>query len=103
MRGSQPYPSGLQFERLVPDGDGWAFELHTKDKGAACPLCNHHSRRVHSSYSRKIADLPRHGTPVVLRVRVRKFFCDELSCERQTFCERLPEVAAHGRKSSQPN
>jgi len=31
--------------------------------------------------------------PVRLRVRVRKFFCDEPSCERKIFAERLKEVA----------
>ena len=31
--------------------------------------------------------------PVRLRVRVRKFFCDEPSCERKIFAERLDEVA----------
>lgn len=36
---------------------------------------------------------------VTLRLRVRKFFCDEASCERRIFCERLPEVAAHARKT----
>jgi transposase len=30
---------------------------------------------------------------------VRRFFCDEPSCERGIFCERLPEVAAHARKT----
>ena len=67
---------------------------------AKCPLCGHPSRRVHSEYVRKIADLPWHGTPVVFRVRARRFFCDVGPCERRIFCERLPEVAAHSRKSS---
>ena len=84
----------------MPNGDGLAFELRTKGTGAACPLCDRSSTRVHSSYSRKIADLPRHGTPVVLRLRARKFFCNEPSCERKIFCERLPEVAAHARKTN---
>jgi hypothetical protein len=37
--------------------------------------------------------------PVVFRVRARRFFCDEASCQRRIFCERLPEVAAHARKT----
>lgn len=36
---------------------------------------------------------------MVLRVRVRRFFCDELFCGKRTFCERLPEIAAHARKT----
>jgi len=34
-----------------------------------------------------------------LSVRARRFFCDEASCERKIFCERLPDVAAHARKT----
>jgi transposase len=68
-------------------------------RSAQCPVCGRPSRRVHSRYSRKIADLPWHGAPVVFRARVRRYFCDEPSCERGIFCERLPEVAAHARKT----
>ena len=34
-----------------------------------------------------------------LVVRARRFFCDEASCERAVFCERLTE-AAHARKTA---
>jgi len=93
MRRPSPYPSGLEFERVVPDGGRLALELRTAAKRAACPLCGRPSTRMHSRYSRKISDLPRHGTPVVLRVRARRFFCDH------AYCERLPEVAARARKT----
>ena len=36
---------------------------------------------------------------MTLEVRARRFFCDEASCERRIFCERLPEVAARARKT----
>ena len=36
----------------------------------------------------------------MLKVRARKFFCDDPGCERFIFCERLPEVVAHARKTS---
>jgi transposase len=51
------------------------------------------SRRVHGHYPRTLADLPLGGVPVRLRVQVRKFFCDEPSCERRIFAERLGGVA----------
>jgi transposase len=36
---------------------------------------------------------------VTLKIRARRFFCDDLSCKRKIFCERLPEVAARARKT----
>jgi transposase len=54
---------------------------------------------VHSRYERTVADLPWHGVAVTLHVGVRRFFCDNLWCERVIFAERLEEVAAYARKT----
>jgi transposase len=66
---------------------------------ARCPLCGSGSSRVHSRYLRTVSDLPWHGVSVKLDVGVRRFFCDEVSCRRRIFCERLEEVAARARKT----
>jgi hypothetical protein len=36
---------------------------------------------------------------VTFKVYARKFFCENKGCERRIFCERLPDVAAHARKT----
>ena len=59
-----------------------------------CPLCQVHTPRIHSRYSRILADLPWGPYTVRLHLRVRKFFCDQPACARQIFTERLPTVAA---------
>ena len=46
------------------------------------------SRRVHSRYWRRLADAPIGGRPVELRLRVRRFFCDNRACPARTFAER---------------
>lgn len=61
---------------------------------AQCPLCQRWSKRAHSRYERTIRDLPWAGRPVVLRLRVRRYCCDNRRCERRIFAERLPEVVA---------
>jgi len=67
---------------------------------ASCPVCGRSSFRVHSHYTRILADLSWHGTPVQLHLEVRRFFCISLSCPRRIFVERLPKVAeAHARKT----
>jgi transposase len=57
------------------------------------------SERVHSHYERTVCDLPWRGISVTLKVRSRRFFCENRECERSIFCERLPEIAAHARKT----
>ena len=59
-----------------------------------CPLCHVQTTRVHSRYTRTVADLSWGAYAVRLQLRVRKFFCDHPACPRQIFTERLPTVAA---------
>ena len=59
-----------------------------------CPLCHVQTPRVHSRYTRTLADVPWGAYAVRLQLQVRKFFCDNPTCPRQIFTERLPMVAA---------
>jgi transposase len=62
--------------------------------GASCPRCGCMSDRVHSRYTRTVADLPAHDRPVALRLVVRRFRCTTPGCPRAIFCERLPGLAS---------
>src|SRR5215210_5777008 len=86
-------PDQLHVDALSFDGDLVTIHASTEGHATECPLCERPSRRVHGRYTRTLADLPWCGIPVRLRVRLRKFFCDEPSCERKIFAERLGEVA----------
>ena len=59
-----------------------------------CPLCATPARRIHSQYTRTLADLPWADYHVRLQLRVRKWFCRNRTCRRRIFTERLPTVAA---------
>jgi hypothetical protein len=104
MSNTDPYsgtftiPEGLHVDALSFDGDSVTIHASTENPAAQCPCCGRPSRRIHGRYTRTLADLPWCGTPVRLRVRVRKFFCDEPACGRRIFAERLGDVArAHAR------
>lgn len=86
-------PEQLHVAEISFEEDLLTIYASTVSPVAVCPLCEQPSRRVHGYYSRTLADLPWCGMPVRLRVQVRKFFCDEPSCERQVFAERLEEIA----------
>ncbi|MEV0733387.1 ISL3 family transposase [Polymorphospora sp. NPDC050346] len=57
---------------------------------ARCPDCGSKSARVHSRYRRVLADPAIGGRQTLLRVRVRRFFCDDTTCHRRTFAEQVP-------------
>jgi transposase len=94
--------------RFFPERTPLALEAWHVDEAAAqitlevtvtstrvpCPLCHVQTPRVHSRYTRTMADLPWGAYAVRLQLRVRKFFCDHPVCPRQIFTERLPTVAA---------
>jgi len=67
---------------------------------AACPLCHQLSQRIHSHYSRTLADLPCCGQRVQWIVQVRRFRCLNPECKRKLFTERLPTCApAYARRT----
>ncbi|HWO58960.1 MAG TPA: ISL3 family transposase [Umezawaea sp.] len=69
---------------------------------AACSSCGVGSRRVHSRYDRRVADVPVAGRPVVLLLRIRRFFCDNGTCPAATFAEQVDGVTSpHARRSPQ--
>ena len=59
---------------------------------APCPCCATSSKRVQSYYTRTLRDLPESCRPVELIVRVRRFFCQQSTCQRKIFAERFPSL-----------
>src|SRR5690348_2959147 len=66
--------------------------VHASSPMACCPCCGSLSKRVHSHYQRTLRDLPASGRPIHLKVRVRRFFCEESTCRRKIFAERFPSL-----------
>jgi zinc-finger of transposase IS204/IS1001/IS1096/IS1165 len=91
---------GLALHGLVAGPNGFIVRATSASPQARCPVCGCASRSVHSRYERAVADLPWRGTGVTLRARVRRFFCRNWGCVRRIFCERLPDGAAHARKTT---
>ncbi|WP_461349633.1 transposase family protein [Bradyrhizobium sp. USDA 4451] len=55
-----------------------------------CPCCSNQTHRVHSHYTRRLADLPWQGQLVEIRLQARRFRCANPRCLRRIFTERLP-------------
>ncbi len=87
-------PLVLKLEKIVLGSEAISAHLKTRSRIAECPGCHQASTKVHSRYTRCIADLPWEGIIVRLHLQVRKFFCHNEACRRRVFCERLPSVVA---------
>jgi transposase len=86
-------PDTIRLERLEVAEAAIGVILTTTTASAPCPTCGTLATRIHSHYDRTLADLLWASTPVQLRLIVQRFFCDQASCCRATFTERLPTIA----------
>jgi transposase len=92
MRGLEPsslVPRGLVVVSAAEDQAGVLLSVRSLHKERACPKCGTISRRVHSRYSRRLADLPMSGRIVQFVVLARRFRCDAELCVRRIFAERF--------------
>ncbi|WP_244439580.1 ISL3 family transposase [Azospirillum baldaniorum] len=86
-------PPGLAVDHVTVAHDRVVVAVRARATTAACPVCRHPSRRVHSRYSRRLGDLPWQGRVGQLDLQVRRFRCAAVECPRRIFAERLPAVA----------
>jgi transposase len=82
-------PDGLELVACERIEDLFALTVVSTQEFASCPCCRAPATRVHSHYTRQVADLPCGGQRLHLLLHVRKFFCEAASCVRKIFVERL--------------
>jgi transposase len=84
-----PYLAGVRVESVVGEDSLVLVRAATKTDQARCPGCGIASRRVHSSYERRLVDPPIGGRAATIELTVRRFFCDVAACARRTFAEQV--------------
>lgn len=86
-----PHLGGLSIDDVRSDDSGGEviIEAAVASEEGVCPRCGTGSARVHSRYSRWLADTAVAGRAVMLRLRVRRFFCDNTGCAARTFVEQV--------------
>lgn len=100
-----PLPAGKSLavrQIQIDEADGRVtIEASSIQAGGQCPLCGQESRAVHSTYWRRLRDLPWGSWRVELHLEVHKYFCQNPACHRRIFTERLPEVTRpYGRQTT---
>ncbi|WP_210435149.1 ISL3 family transposase [Saccharopolyspora sp. ASAGF58] len=95
-----PHLAGVVVERVEQEDAGVRIWASARASSAACPACGNCSARVHSRYDRTVADVAVAGRPVVLWLRVRRFFCTHQDCSVRTFAEQVEGLTMrHARRS----
>ncbi|WP_353962338.1 transposase family protein [Streptomyces sp. NBC_00452] len=78
----------MVLDRLTEVGGVVVAEAHSAVPELRCPDCATASHRVHSRYGRRLAEYPVGGRRVVVKLEVRRFFCDAPDCGRRTSSSR---------------
>ncbi len=86
-------PADLVVDQVLPTPDHLTVMCRSRIAAPLCPGCGHPSSRRHSSYPRRLADLPWQGRRVQVEVQVRRLRCGRAGCAHRIFAERLPAVA----------
>src|SRR5215217_7706767 len=87
-------PTAIRLEKIIQHDSSLTLVVRVTRAEAECPRCHRPSTRVHSYYTRRVADLPWHGVAVRLELHTRRFRCRNSLCTKRVFCERLPRVVS---------
>ncbi|MEU5485727.1 ISL3 family transposase [Streptomyces mirabilis] len=90
----------VRVERVSGSSDVLVVEAVSTARPDRCPDCRKLARRIDSTYQRTLNERPLASRRVVVRLRVRRYFCDWRSCSRKTFVEQVPGLSERHRRSS---
>lgn len=88
-------PTSIRLEKITQHESSLTLVVRATRAQAECPRCHRLAARLHSHYTRSVADLPWHGVAVKLELRARRFRCKNSLCTKRVFCERFPRVVAY--------
>ncbi|MGW7528007.1 ISL3 family transposase [Streptomyces sp. NPDC054783] len=95
-----PHLDTVRVEGVWAEAGTVHVAARTRELMVACPECGRGSARVHSRYGRTLADVAVGGRPVLIRLSVRRLFCDSLHCGRRTFAEQVEGLTVRYQRRS---
>ncbi|MEU7183581.1 MULTISPECIES: ISL3 family transposase [Streptomyces] len=95
-----PHLDVVRLERVWSVAGMVRIAARTRELMVACPDCGRDSARVHSRYSRTLADVAAGGRSVLISLTVRRLFCDGPACGRRTFAEQVEGLTVRYQRRS---
>ncbi|MFI8791312.1 ISL3 family transposase [Streptomyces sp. NPDC055105] len=90
----------VRVERVSASTDVLVVEAVSTARPGRCPDCRKQARRKHGKYQRALDEGTLGSRRFIVRLRVRRYFCDRKSCFRKTFVEQVPGLSERHRRSS---
>ncbi|WP_398924325.1 transposase family protein [Streptomyces sp. Ag109_O5-1] len=74
----------VRVESVSVSSDVLVVEAVSIASPGRCPACRKQAGRIHSTYQRALNERPLGPRRVIVRLRVRGYFCDRKNCSRKT-------------------
>jgi transposase len=97
-----PHLAGVIVEKTELAAEQLRVWARGRAEAVACPACGQRSERVHSRYQRRLTDAAIGGRVVLIRLTVRRFFCDCPACPATTFAEQIEGLTTRYARRSPP-
>ncbi|SDI63002.1 ISL3 family transposase [Desulfosporosinus hippei] len=83
------YPKEVKITQVLENSNGIIIFIKSLTHSHVCPKCGQTTKSYHSTYRRRIQDLPILGKSVYLNVSAYRYNCENKSCEQKVFSEEL--------------
>ena len=83
------FPSSTEIRNIEKERDRIIVYLKSHSQMQLCPLCQRTCLSHHSTYRRKLQDLPILGKQVIIQLTAYRYDCDYTDCEQKVFCETI--------------
>jgi len=81
------YPAGLKIIKIKSMKKEINISVKSQTHIQTCPSCKQECNDYHSTYRRKIQDLPILGKTVYIHLTAYRYYCHNSKCDQKVFCE----------------
>jgi len=85
------YPAGLKIIKITNTKKELHIFMKSQTHIQTCPTCKQECKEYHSTYRRKIQDLPILGKTVYINLTAYRYYCHNSKCKQKVFCETVDD------------
>ena len=81
------FPASLKIIKIVDKKEGINIFIKSQTHIQTCPSCGQDCNEYHSTYRRKIQDIPMLRKTVTIHLSAYRYYCHNNECKQKVFCE----------------
>ncbi|NCC70826.1 transposase [bacterium] len=85
------FPEYLIKQNVFVETDRLTINFSSKRTSQACPKCNQISKEITTYFTRKVQDLPVIDKSLTLKIKLKKFRCNNKKCNTKIFSENIDD------------